>query len=129
MASQVICFLLEQHAIQNLATNRSDLEEHKQNTPCCPTHQAQRASDLCMGVPLHSSKKSKRPLTPILLNSIAIHLTCLLLYFCKRIPSSWQKSSIFTTSLHHDTPPVCIAMPFAEALGSGVIGTHPRMRA
>ena len=34
-------------------------------------------------------------------------------------------SSIYTTNLYHDTPPICIAILFAEVLGSGVVGTLP----
>ena len=34
------------------------------------------------------------------------------------------ESSIYTTKLYHDTPPICIAMLLAEVLGSGVFGKH-----
>ena len=56
----------------------------------------------------HNSGESKRPLTPILLKSIAIHLPCLSQLFCKRMPSSWQKV------VH--MPPICITtrLPFVS---------------
>ena len=47
-------------------------------------------------------------LTPILLKSITIHLPFLSRYFCKSMPSSWQKVVY--------TPPICIAirLPFVS---------------
>ena len=70
------------------------------------------------------SGESNRPLTPILLKSIAIRLPFLSRYFCKSMPSSWQKVVY--------TPPICITIRlpfvsryFAEVLGSGVVGTPP----
>ena len=50
--------------------------------------------------------QSNRPLIPILLKSIAIHLPFLLRYFCKSMPSSWQ--------IVVYTPPICITirLPF-----------------
>ena len=36
--------------------------------------------------------------------------------------------AIYTTTLHHDAGPVCIAMAFAEVLGSGVVGTPPKIQ-
>ena len=52
------------------------------------------------------SGESHRPLTPILLKSIAIHLRFLSRYFRK----SMAESSIYTTNLYHDTPPICITI-------------------
>ena len=51
---------------------------------------------------------SHRPLTPILLKSIAIHLPFLSRYFCKSMPSAWQKVV--------NTPPTCITvrLPFVS---------------
>ena len=58
--------------------------------------------------PLNLSGESHRPLTPIHLKSIAIHLPFLARYFCKSMPSSWQKVVY--------TPPICIAIrhPFVS---------------
>ena len=55
-----------------------------------------------------SSGESNRPLTPILLKSIAIHLPFLSRYFCKSMPSFWQKVVY--------TPPICITirLPFVS---------------
>ena len=55
-----------------------------------------------------NSGESHRPLTPILLKSIAIRLPFLSRYFCKSMPSSWQKAVY--------TPPICIAirLPFVS---------------
>ena len=62
--------------------------------------------------------------SPILSKSIAMHLPFLSRYFCKSMPSSWQKVAY--------TPPTCITVrfhlyrdTFAEVLGSGVVGTPP----
>ena len=72
-----------------------------------------------------SHKSQKRLLTPMLLKSIAMHLTFLPRYFCKSMPSSWQK-------VEH-TPPICITIQLsfvsrsAEVLGSGVAGTPPKI--
>ena len=54
------------------------------------------------------SEGSNRPLTPILLKSIAIHLPFVSRYFCKRMPSSWQKVVY--------TPPICVTirLPFVS---------------
>ena len=54
------------------------------------------------------SGESNRPLTPILLKSIAIHLPFLSRYFCTNMPSSWQKVVY--------TPPICITirLPFVS---------------
>ena len=46
------------------------------------------------------SGQSHRPLTPIFLKNIAIHLPCLSRYFCKSMPSRRQKVVY--------TPPICI---------------------
>ena len=53
------------------------------------------------------SGEPNRPLPPILLKSIAIHLPLLSRCFCKSMPSSWQKAC---------TPPVCITirLPFVS---------------
>ena len=65
-----------------------------------------------VSVPFLIGKKksggSNRPLTPILLKSIAIHLPFLSRYFCKSMPSSWQKVVY--------TPPICITirLPFVS---------------
>ena len=52
--------------------------------------------------------ESNRPLTPILLKSIAIHLPFLSRCFGKSMPSSWQKVA--------DTLPICITiqLPFVS---------------
>ena len=50
----------------------------------------------------HHSRESHRPLTPILLKSIAIHLPFLSRYLGKSMPSSWQKAVY--------TPPLCITI-------------------
>ena len=57
---------------------------------------------------LPNSGESNRPLTPILLKSIAIHLPCLSRYSCKSMPSPWQKVAY--------TPPICITirLPFVS---------------
>ena len=54
------------------------------------------------------SGESNRPLTLIFLKSIAIHLPFLSRYFCKSMPSSWQKVVY--------TPPICITirLPFVS---------------
>ena len=54
------------------------------------------------------SGASDRPLTPILLKSIAIDLPFLLLCFCKTVPSFWPKVVC--------TPPICITirLPFVS---------------
>ena len=54
------------------------------------------------------SGESHRPQTPILLKGIAIHLPFLSRYFCKSMPSSWQKVVY--------TPPICITirLPFVS---------------
>ena len=54
------------------------------------------------------SGELNRPLTPILLKSIAIHLPFLSRYFCKNMPLSWQKVVY--------TPPICITirLPFVS---------------
>ena len=51
---------------------------------------------------------SNRPLTPILLKSIAIHLPFLSRYFCKSMPSRWQTVAY--------APPICITirLPFVS---------------
>ena len=59
-----------------------------------------------------NSGVSNRPLTPILLKSIAIHLPFLSRYFCKVCP-------IYTTDLYHDTPPICTAMLLQKYWGQG----------
>ena len=66
-------------------------------------------------------RRTNRPLTPILLKSIAIHLPFVSRYFCKSMPSSWQKVVY--------TPSICITIrlhlycgTFAEVLGSEVVG-------
>ena len=48
------------------------------------------------------SGESNRPLTPILLKSIAIHLPFLSRYFCKSMPSFGQRVVY--------TPPICITL-------------------
>ena len=69
----------------------------------------------------HMSGESHRPMTLILLKSIAIRLPSLSRYFCKSMPSCWQKVVYI--------PPICVTiwLPFvsrcfAEVLGSGVVG-------
>ena len=54
------------------------------------------------------SGESHRPLTPILMKSIAIHVPFLSRYFCKSMPYSWQKVVY--------TPPICITirLPFVS---------------
>ena len=52
--------------------------------------------------PTKHQEESNRPLTPILLKSIAIHLPSLSRYFCKSMPSSWQKVGY--------TPPIRITI-------------------
>ena len=54
------------------------------------------------------SGESNRPLIPILLTSIAIHLPFLARCFCKSMPSLWQKVEY--------TPPTCITirLPFVS---------------
>ena len=55
------------------------------------------------------SERSNRPLTPMLLKSIAIHLPFPSRYFCKSMPSSWQKVGY--------TPPIGITihrLPFVS---------------
>ena len=83
-------------------------------------HQSSGAGAFCMSVALsmcakwpkttfHQSGESNRPLTPILLKSIAIHLPFLLRYFCKSmaLPFFWQK--VVNT-------PICITirLPFVS---------------
>ena len=53
---------------------------------------------------LHTSGEPNRPLTLILLKSVAIRLPFLSRYFCKSMPSSCQKVVY--------TPPICIAIRF-----------------
>ena len=57
--------------------------------------------------PTTKTGESNRPLTPILLKSIAIHLPFLSRYFCKSMPSVWQKVAY---------TPICIAirLPFVS---------------
>ena len=56
----------------------------------------------------NQSGESQRPLTLVLLENIAIHLPFLSQYFCKSMPSSWQKAVY--------TPPICITirLPFVS---------------
>ena len=61
---------------------------------------------------------------PDTLKSIAIHLPFLSRYFCKSMPSSWQKVVY--------TPPVCITIRlpfvsryFCRSIRVGVVGTPP----
>ena len=61
----------------------------------------------------------------MLLKSIAAHLPFLSRDFCKSMPPLLAESSVYTTKLYHDKAPICIANTFAEALGSGVVGTLP----
>ena len=53
----------------------------------------------------HKSGESNRPLTLMLLKSIAIHLPFLSQYFCRNMPSSWQKV------VYIYIQPSCISMP------------------
>ena len=55
-----------------------------------------------------NSVESNRPLTPILLKSIAIHLPFLSRNFCKCM-LLLAESTIWTSNLYHDTAPICIA--------------------
>ena len=66
------------------------------------------------------SGESNRPLNPILLKSIAIHLPFLSRYFCKSMPSSWQKVAY--------TPPICITirLPFVSRYFCGSIRVRGR---
>ena len=66
------------------------------------------------------SGESNRPLTPILLKSIAIHLPFLSRYFCKSMPSSWQKVVY--------QPPICITicLPFVSRYFCRSIGVRGR---
>ena len=66
------------------------------------------------------SGESNRPLTPILLKSIAIHLPFLSRYFGKSMPSSWQKVLY--------TPPICITirLPFVSRYFFGSIRVRGR---
>ena len=77
-------------------------------------------SDLIYLKPLFLSGASSRPLTPILLKSMAIHLPFLLRYFCKSMPSSWQKASY--------TAPICITirLPFVSRYFFRSIGVKGR---
>ena len=61
-----------------------------------------------------------RPLTPILLKSIGIHLPFLSRYFGKNMPPSWQKVVY--------TPPICIAirLPFLSQDFCGSIRVRGR---
>ena len=61
------------------------------------------------------SGESHRPLTPILLKSITIHLPFLSRYFCKSMPFSWQRIVY--------TPPICITirLPFVSRYFCGSI--------
>ena len=76
---------------------------------------------------VRKSGEANRPLTPILLKSIAIHLPFLSRYFCKSMPSSWQRAFVYTraTSSYHDRAPVCIAILLQKYRGQGVAGTLP----
>ena len=56
------------------------------------------------------SGESNRPLTAIFLKSIAIHLPFLSRYFLQKYALLLAGSSMYTTNLHHDTPPICIAI-------------------
>ena len=75
-----------------------------------------------LGVWWPTSGESNRPLTPILLKSIAIHLPFLSRYFCQTHALLLAESRIYTTSLYRDPPPICIAILY-RVLGSGVVGT------
>ena len=73
------------------------------------------------------SGEPNRPLTPILYQSIALHLLFLSWCFCTSMPSSWQKEentlsivSRYASHLYRDT--------LAEVLGPGVVGTLPIKR-
>ena len=70
--------------------------------------------------PYNISGESNQPLTPILLKSIAIHLPFLSRYFCKSMPSSWQKVVY--------TPPICITirLPFVSRYFCRSIGVRGR---
>ena len=68
------------------------------------------------------SGESHRPLTPIFLKSIAIHLPFLSRYFCKSMPSSWQKVVY--------TPPIWITirLPFVSRyFCRSITGLAPRI--
>ena len=56
------------------------------------------------------SVESNRPLTPILLKSIAIHLSFISRCFLQKYALLLAESSIHTTNFYHDTPPICIAI-------------------
>ena len=70
------------------------------------------------------SGESNRPLTPILLKSIAIHLAIFIAILLQEyLPSrSWQKVVYDTTNLYHDTPPICIAILLQKYQGQGSLG-------
>ena len=61
--------------------------------------------------PSQQSEESNPPWTPTLLRSFAIHLSFLSRYFAKVCPLLGRKCDV-----HHDAPPICIAIPFAEVL-------------
>ena len=69
---------------------------------------------------LNQNGRSHRPLTLLLLKSIAIRLPFLSRYFCKSVPSSWSEVTC---------PPPIVSRHGAEALGPGVAGTPPRSNA
>ena len=73
---------------------------------CCTWHKSY-FSDRAL-VLISQSGESHRPLTPIFLKSIAIHLPFLSRYCHKSMPSRWQKVVY--------TPPICIAirLPFVS---------------
>ena len=56
-------------------------------------------SDQSLRSPGQFSGKSHRPLTPILVKSIAIHLPFLSRDFCTSMPSSWQRV-VYTTPMY-----------------------------
>ena len=78
---------------------------------------------LCLGVVGHRGftivqEESNRPLTPILLKSIAIHLPFPWHTFAK-YAALLAESSIYTTNLYHDTAPICIAILLQKYQGQG----------
>ena len=71
---------------------------------------------------------SHRPLTPTLLKSILIRLPFLSRdTFAKVYALLLAESSICTTTLYRDTPPICIAIFLQKYSGQGSLG-HPQIQ-
>ena len=90
-------------------------------------HQIPTRFFLGNGRVINTSGESNRPLTPILLKSIAIHLPFLSRLLMQSMPSFWQKVLCTPHNLYHDTPPICIADTFCRSIRVGGRWSTPKI--